>query len=282
MAVTRPTDSLQSKKGCRRRALRRGDCPAGAGHSRGPPATMPTSSRALPVGDARTTMHPWVSKPGTPKSKPETPKSKPAATKSKSGATKSKCLLLPRMEVSQWVECRFRPAGGRCDSTGQATSPFGPFARVVSEKLNHRWGDLARKCRFEVFPKEATVAEQATNAFDRSGRGAARRPMPRLTRRAQDYPASNSSDCGPGPIGEAASFRADSFTSCVATGTPRSARVGASFVRGGSNRLPLPELEPLDLAGRGLGQFGDELDGARVFVGREAVLDETLQLGLVG
>src|SRR5271154_6821753 len=47
-------------------------------------------------------------------------------------------------------------------------------------------------------------------------------------------------------------------------------------------RLPLPELEPLDLAGRGLGQFGDELDGARVFVGGEAVLDETLQLGLVG
>src|SRR5271170_7386359 len=46
-------------------------------------------------------------------------------------------------------------------------------------------------------------------------------------------------------------------------------------------RLPLPELEPLDLAGRGLGQFGDELDGARVFVGGEAVLDETLQLGLV-
>ena len=153
MAVTRPTDSLQSKKGCRRRALRRGDCPAGAGHSRGPPATMPTSSHALPVGDARTTMHPWVSKPGTPKSKPETPKSKPAATKSKSGATKSKCLLLPRMEVSQWVEYRFRPAGGRCDSTGQATSPSGPFARVVSEKLNHRWGDLARKCRFEVFPR---------------------------------------------------------------------------------------------------------------------------------
>ena len=35
-------------------------------------------------------------------------------------------------------------------------------------------------------------------------RGAARRPMPRPTRRAQDHPASNRSDCGPGPVGEAA------------------------------------------------------------------------------
>jgi hypothetical protein len=147
LAVTRPTDSLQSKKGCRRRALRRGDCPAGAGHSRGPPATMPASSHALPVGDARTTMHPWVSKPGTPKSKPETPKSKPAATKSKSGATKSKCLLLPRMEVSQWVECRFRPAGGRCDSTGQATSPSAPFARVVDARSSPKKRPLPNKRR---------------------------------------------------------------------------------------------------------------------------------------
>ena len=82
--------------------------------------------------------------------------------------------------------------------------PSGPFARVVSEKLNHRWDGSARKCRFEVFPKKRPFPKQAANAFDRSGRGAARRPMPRLTRRAQDYPVSNRSDCGSGPVGEAA------------------------------------------------------------------------------
>src|SRR5271170_6382225 len=58
-----------------------------------------------------------------------------------------------------------------CDSTGQATSPCGPFARVLSEKLNHRRGDLARKCRFEVFPKKRPLPKQAANPFDRSGAG---------------------------------------------------------------------------------------------------------------
>jgi hypothetical protein len=42
LAATRPTDSLQSKKGCGRRALRRGDCRSGAGKLR------PSQRRCFP------------------------------------------------------------------------------------------------------------------------------------------------------------------------------------------------------------------------------------------
>src|SRR5204862_4917199 len=45
-----------------------------------------------------------------------------------------------------------------------------------------------------------------------------------------------------------------------------------------SSAFPLAQLEALDLGGGGLGQLGDELDEARVLVGREPVLDEGLQL----
>src|SRR5882672_7841911 len=43
-----------------------------------------------------------------------------------------------------------------------------------------------------------------------------------------------------------------------------------------------PQLEPLYLPCRGLRQLGEELDPARVLVGRELVLDVPLQLGLQG
>jgi putative acyl-CoA dehydrogenase len=46
--------------------------------------------------------------------------------------------------------------------------------------------------------------------------------------------------------------------------------------------LPRGQLEALDLAGGRLGQVGDELDQARVLVGRQPVLDEGLELGLGG
>ena len=52
----------------------------------------------------------------------------------------------------------------------------------------------------------------------------------------------------------------------------------ASVMRG---RARAREAEALDLAGRGLRQFGDELDRARIFVGREPVLDEALELRFV-
>ena len=47
-------------------------------------------------------------------------------------------------------------------------------------------------------------------------------------------------------------------------------------------RLQLAQLEALDLAGGGLRQVGDELDLARVLVGRQLVLHEGLQLGVGG
>src|SRR3990170_5059821 len=40
----------------------------------------------------------------------------------------------------------------------------------------------------------------------------------------------------------------------------------------------LAQLEALDLSGRGLRELGDELDPARVLVGRERVLHERLEL----
>src|SRR5271163_3665013 len=51
-------------------------------------------------------------------------------------------------------------------------------------------------------PQEPTVAETSYKRL----RPIRRRPMPRFKRRTQDYPASNRSDCGPGPVGQAASL----------------------------------------------------------------------------
>ncbi len=56
----------------------------------------------------------------------------------------------------------------------------------------------------------------------------------------------------------------------------RAAPAGGS----GGARIPARAAEALDLAGGGLRQIGDELDEARVLVGREPLLHEGLQLGL--
>src|SRR5215510_1671914 len=65
-----------------------------------------------------------------------------------------------------------------------------------------------------------------------------------------------------------------------ATGDRAEDRSRASPARGRtpSARPSGPELEPLDLAGRGLGQLGDEVDPAGVLVGSDLVLDEGLEL----
>ena len=47
-----------------------------------------------------------------------------------------------------------------------------------------------------------------------------------------------------------------------------------------AGRFPPPEQEPLHLAARGLRQFADELDLARVGVEPEALAHVLLQLGL--
>src|SRR6266545_5995026 len=58
--------------------------------------------------------------------------------------------------------------------------------------------------------------------------------------------------------------------------TPLPRRGGEGRVEGASS--PSAQLEALNLAGRCLGQRGDELDPARVLVGRELVLHEALEL----
>src|SRR5205823_7437613 len=66
----------------------------------------------------------------------------------------------------------------------------------------------------------------------------------------------------------------------AATGA-RAGRRGPAFRARGRTRAPDrsgPELEALDLAGRRLGQLADELDPARVLVGRDLVLHERLEL----
>src|SRR3546814_6485934 len=53
--------------------------------------------------------------------------------------------------------------------------------------------------------------------------------------------------------------------------------VAASFIRALSSGK-VSQFKALDLAGRGLWQFVDEFDPARIFVGRQPFLDEGLQL----
>ena len=128
-----------------------------------------------------------------------------------------------------------------CGSTGQATSPSGPFARALSEKLNHRRDDLVRKCRFEIFPKNRPLPKQATNAFDRSGAGQCRA----LSEEPKTILLQTVVIAALGLLARPPAL-ADSFSSCAATGTPRSARVGASFVRGGSSRRLLTFSKSFD------------------------------------
>ena len=183
MAATRPTNSLQSKKGCGLRALRR----------RRLPRWFPSGGHQNPSRRHQN--------PSPPQRNPSPAQQNPSPAQQNPNA-----FSFRESRFLNGLNVDSGPARGLCDSTAQATSPSCPFARVFSEKLNHMLDDSARKCQFEIFPHKRPFPKQATNAFHRSGRGAARRPMRRLARRAQDYPASNRSDCGPGPVGEAASL----------------------------------------------------------------------------
>ena len=85
-------------------------------------------------------------------SKPGAMKSKPAATKSKSSATKSKSSSFHESRFLNRLS-PFRGAQALIDSAAAENPPDrkGRAARVhrptlLSEKLNHRFGHLARKC----------------------------------------------------------------------------------------------------------------------------------------